>query len=133
MTPKHIVSAACIVLNDEQKILLIKGPKRGWEMPGGQVEIGEPLHEAAIREVKEESGANIEITRFCGIFQNTSDGIVNTLFSARYIDGELCTSDESLEVGFFTYDEAMEMVTWKNFKERITLSMNEKEPFVVTF
>ena len=50
MIPKHIVSAACIVLNDEQEILLIKGPKRGWEMPGGQVEIGEPLHEAAIRE-----------------------------------------------------------------------------------
>ncbi len=68
MIPKHIVSAACIVLNDEQEILLIKGPKRGWEMPGGQVEIGEPLHEAAIREVKEESGAHIEITRFCGIF-----------------------------------------------------------------
>ncbi len=102
-------------------------------MPGGQVEIGEPLHEAAIREVKEESGAHIEITRFCGIFQNTIDGIVNTLFLAHYIGGELCTSDESLEVGFFTYDEAMEMVTWKNFKERISLSLNEKEPFLVTF
>lgn len=133
MTPKHIVSAACIVLNDEQKILLIKGPKRGWEMPGGQVELGEPLHEAAIREVKEESGANIEITRFCGIFQNTTDSIVNTLFLARYVGGELCTSDESVEVGFFTYDEVMEMVTWKNFKERIALSLNEKEPFLVTF
>ena len=47
--PKHIVSAATIVLND-QKILLIKGPRRGWEMPGGQVEEGESLMDAAIRE-----------------------------------------------------------------------------------
>lgn len=41
--PKHIVSAATIVLNDQGEILLIKGPQRGWEMPGGQVEEGESL------------------------------------------------------------------------------------------
>lgn len=51
--PKHIVSAATIVLNDKNEILLIKGPKRGWEMPGGQVEEGESIKEAAIRETKE--------------------------------------------------------------------------------
>ncbi len=33
--PKHIVSAAAIVLNDKNELLLIKGPRRGWEMPGG--------------------------------------------------------------------------------------------------
>ncbi|MBO3080297.1 NUDIX domain-containing protein [Mammaliicoccus sp. FSL K6-3158] len=133
MVPKHIVSAACIVLNDEDKILLIKGPKRGWEMPGGQVELDEPLYDAAIREVKEESGADIEITRFCGFFQNTKSSIFNTLFLARYTGGTLQTSDESLEVGFFTYDEVMNMVTWKNFKERFEYCLNRTEPFVVSF
>ncbi len=43
VTPKHIVSAATIVLNNRNEILLIKGPRRGWEMPGGQVEEGESL------------------------------------------------------------------------------------------
>ncbi|RIO09118.1 NUDIX hydrolase [Mammaliicoccus sciuri] len=133
MVPKHIVSAACIVLNDEDKILLIKGPKRGWEMPGGQVELGEPLYDAAIREVKEESGADIEIIRFCGIFQNTKSSIVNTLFLARYTGGTLLTSDESLEVGFFTYDEVMNMVTRQTFKERFEYCLNRTEPFVVSF
>ena len=71
MTPsKHIISAATIVLNEKQEILLIKGPRRGWEMPGGQVEEGESLKGAAIRETKEESGIDIEITQFCGVFQN---------------------------------------------------------------
>ena len=46
--PKHIVSAATIVLNDQPEILLIKRPLRGWEVPGGQVEEGESLKEAAI-------------------------------------------------------------------------------------
>lgn len=59
MTPKHIVSAAAIVLNNQNEILLIKGPRRGWEMPGGQVEEGESLKDAAIRETKEESGIDI--------------------------------------------------------------------------
>lgn len=44
--PKHIVSAAAVVINDQNEILLIKGPRRGWEMPGGQVEVGESLHSA---------------------------------------------------------------------------------------
>jgi 8-oxo-dGTP pyrophosphatase MutT (NUDIX family) len=48
------------------ELLLIKGPRRGWEMPGGQVEEGESLSQAALRETKEESGIDIEIVKFCG-------------------------------------------------------------------
>ncbi|AXI09955.1 NUDIX domain-containing protein [Oceanobacillus sp. 143] len=65
-----MVSAATIVLNEKKEILLIEGPLRGWEMPGGQVEEGESLKDAAIRETKEESGIDVEIIKFCGIFQN---------------------------------------------------------------
>lgn len=86
-TPKHIVSAATIVLNSKNEILLIKGPKRGWEMPGGQVEEGESLTAAAIRETKEESGIDVEILKFCGIFQNVEKCICNTLFLAKPIGG----------------------------------------------
>lgn len=87
ITPKHIVSAATIVLNSHNEILLIKGPKRGWEMPGGQVEEGESLTAAAIRETKEESGIDVEILKFCGIFQNVEKCICNTLFLAKPIGG----------------------------------------------
>src|SRR5699024_11709489 len=60
---KHFVSAAAIVLNDQKEILLIKGPMRGWEIPGGIVEEGESLKNAAIRETKEESGIRSEERR----------------------------------------------------------------------
>jgi 8-oxo-dGTP diphosphatase len=69
-TPKRIVSASAIVLNNQNVILLFKGPRRGWEMPGGQVEEGELLKDVAIRETKEESGIDIEIIKFCGVFQS---------------------------------------------------------------
>ncbi|MFZ3577782.1 NUDIX hydrolase [Virgibacillus sp. DJP39] len=132
--PKHIVSAATIVINEEGKLLLIKGPRRGWEMPGGQVEEGESLSDAAIRETKEESGIDVEIVKYCGIYQNVSKSICNTLFLAKPIGGQLTTSSESLEVGYFSVEDAMEMVTWKNFGERIKDCLNEaKHPFIVEF
>lgn len=132
--PKHIVSAATIVLNDQQEILLIKGPRRGWEMPGGQVEVGESLEDAAIRETMEESGIEIEIIKFCGVFQNVSGSICNTLFLAKAIGGEPTTSVESLEVGFFPIEKALEMVTWKNFRERIEYCLDDNlQPFNIAF
>lgn len=132
--PKHIVSAATIVMNEKSEILLIKGPRRGWEMPGGQVEEGESLQDAAIRETKEESGIDIEVTKFCGVFQNVSGSICNTLFLATPIGGELTTSAESLEVGFFPIHQALAMVTWKNFKQRIEYCLNDElQPFYIAF
>ncbi|TYS82278.1 NUDIX hydrolase [Rossellomorea aquimaris] len=132
--PKHIISAATIVQNEKKEILLIKGPRRGWEMPGGQVEEGESLKEAAIRETKEESGIDIEVVKFCGVFQNVSRSICNTLFLARAIGGKPTTSSESLEVGFFPVEEALDMVNWKNFRERIEYCLDEtKHPFYIDF
>ncbi|RKQ32719.1 NUDIX hydrolase [Oceanobacillus halophilus] len=133
-TPKHIVSAATIVLNDHHEVLLIKGPRRGWEMPGGQVEVGESLKDAAIRETKEESGIDIEITRFCGVFQNVSSSICNHLFLGKPIGGKPSTSPESLEVGYFPIEKALEMVTWDNFRQRIECCLDQDtHPFYVDF
>lgn len=132
--PKHIISAATIVLNDKNELLLVKGPRRGWEMPGGQVEEGESLKEAAIRETKEESGIDIEITKFCGIFQNVKGSICNTLFLGKAIGGEPTTSPESLDVGFFPIDKALEMVNYGDFKQRIEYTLNESlHPFYIEF
>ncbi|MGE7984462.1 NUDIX hydrolase [Solibacillus sp. NPDC093137] len=133
-TPKHIVSAATIILNSKNEVLLIKGPKRGWEMPGGQVEEGESLTAAAIRETKEESGIDVEILKFCGIFQNVEKSICDTLFLAKPIGGTPTTSPESLEVGYFPIEEALEMVTFGNFRQRIEYCLDTtKHPFFIEF
>ena len=131
---KHFVSAATIVLNDRKEILLIKGPMRGWEMPGGIVEEGESLKDAAIRETKEESGIDIEGLEFCGIFQNVRKSICNTLFLAKPIGGKLTTSPESLEVGFFPIEQALKMITIENFRQRIECCLDSsKHQFYVEF
>lgn len=130
--PKHIASAIAFVRNDANEILLIKSPRRGWELPGGQVEEGESIQAAAIRETKEESGLDIEIVKFGGIFQNVKHSICSTLFIGKVVGGQLTTSSESLEVGFFSIEKALEMVTWKHFKKRIEYCINDAvHPFFV--
>lgn len=76
------------------------------------MEEGESLSQAAIRETKEESGIDIEIIKFCGIFQNVSNSICNTLFLVRPVGGELIRSPECLESGFFPIEEALGKVEW---------------------
>ena len=103
-------------------------------MPGGQVEEGESLKEAAIRETKEETGMDIEVLKFCGIFQNVEESICNTLFLAKPVGGTFTTSPESLEVGYFPIEQALEMVSFRNFSQRIECCLDEStHPFYIEF
>lgn len=119
MTPTQLVSVAALVTNEIGQILLVNSPWRGWEYPGGLIEPGETFQEALKREVREEAGVEIEITGFVGICKNVGKDIVNIDFTARYIGGELTTSEESTEVTWATPEEAMEMITFPLTKKRL--------------
>lgn len=61
---------------------------------------GEDDKVVPIRETKEENGIDIEVTKFCGVFQNVGSSICKTLFLGKAVGGKLTTTPESLEVGF---------------------------------
>ncbi|MBQ7802114.1 MAG: NUDIX domain-containing protein [Oscillospiraceae bacterium] len=115
----HFVSVAALVTNDAGQVLLVNSPWRGWEYPGGLIEPGETFQQALRREIREESGAEVEITGFVGICKNVEKDIVNIDFTARYVGGELRTSEESTEVGWFAPEEAMEKITLPLTKKRL--------------
>ena len=115
----HKVSVAALVTNEEGKILLVNSPWRGWEYPGGLIEPGETFEEALRREVREEAGVEIEITGFVGICKNVGLDIVNIDFTAEYAGGNLATSEESTEVGWFTVEEAFRIITFPLTKKRL--------------
>ena len=119
MEYNHLVSVAALVKNEQGQILLVNSPWRGWEYPGGLIEPGETFETALRREIREEAGVEVEIERFVGICKNVERDVVNIDFTARYIGGELATSDESTEVGWFTYEQALEMITFPLTKKRL--------------
>ena len=137
----HLVSVAALVTNEKGEILLVNSPWRGWEYPGGLIEPGETFQEALHREIREESGVEVEITGFVEICKNVEKDIVNIDFTARYISGELTTSEESTEVVWATPEQAMEMITFPLTKKRLanmlsgrgeaTLFCFQREPFTV--
>ena len=120
MEHNHFVSVAALVTDDQGRILLVNSPWRGWEYPGGLIEPGETFQEALHREIREESGVEVEITGFVGICKNIHRDIVNIDFICRYVGGDLRTSDESTEVGWFTAEEAMEKITFPLTRKRLT-------------
>lgn len=115
----HFVSVAGIVTNDKDEVLLVKNPRRGWEFPGGMVDPGETLQEALKREILEESGVEVDIIGFIGLCKNIQLDSICIDFSCRYISGELTTSNESLEVGWFPIDRVVEMMENPLYEKRM--------------
>ena len=112
-----VPSGNVIVVNDQGEILMIRRTDNGnWAVPGGAIDLGESMTDAAIRETREESGIDCEITGLVGIYTNprhvilyTSDGEVRQEFSivltARAIGGAPTRSDESSEVRWVSRDD----------------------------
>lgn len=126
--PVHIVAVGALVVNESGHVLLVKSPRRGWEFPGGQVEVGESLPQALMREISEESGVTVRVDGLVGIYSNIStvgrDGqsrppLVNIDFVCTYTGGDLTCSEESIEVGWFTRDKALQLVTFPILRERL--------------
>ena len=134
--PVHIVSAAGLVMK-EGRVLLIRSQRRGWEFPGGVMEQGETLLDCLKREIREESGIEAEPRCLAGIYQrlNLKPGFgplegmmipptVNLVFICDYVSGTPTPSDESLEVGWFTPEEAKEMVTSPHIRKALIEMLN---------
>ncbi len=118
-TPRHIVAASALVRNDAGEILLVRTHRRGWEVPGGQVELGETLIDGLKREVYEESGVHAEIGRLAVVRSNISSSIVIFCFEARYLEGELRTSGETPEVRWAPPEQVLSMIEHPAIRESV--------------
>lgn len=116
-----------IVFNEDGNVLLIqrgKQPRKGeWSVPGGKVDWGETLEAALIREVKEETGIDIEILGLLDALDliapvDTDTGgasdkhYVLIDYLARAIGGDLQAGDDAAAAEFVPVAEAVDRVDW---------------------
>ncbi|SCG43706.1 NUDIX domain-containing protein [Micromonospora inositola] len=129
--PNSIVVAVTVFVQDDQgRVLLIQRTDNGlWALPGGAQDFGEYIAETAVRETREETGVEIEVTGLVGIYTNPnhvveySDGEVRQQFSicfrGRYVLGDPMTSEESSAVRWVAQGELEELSIHPSMRLRI--------------
>ncbi|WP_250286384.1 NUDIX hydrolase [Frankia sp. CiP1_Cm_nod2] len=106
-----VPSVTAVVTDPDGRILMVhKTDNDLWALPGGGMDLGESIADAAVRETKEETGIDIEVTGLIGVYTNPrhvlayDDGEVRQQFSlcftTRMLGGTLRTSSETKEVQF---------------------------------
>ena len=106
MNKRPLIGVGAVVFGAGDEILLIKrgkAPHYGrWMVPGGTLEWGETLEDAAIREVREETGIDIEIEMFVEIIEAITPGqdgfhFVIMDYAARAVSGVLAADSDALD------------------------------------
>jgi ADP-ribose pyrophosphatase YjhB (NUDIX family) len=137
-----VPSVNVVVVNDAGDVLMIQRSDNGnWAVPGGAIDLGESMTQAAVRETREETGIECRVTGIVGIYTDpkhvvlyTSNGEARQEFSilltAVPVGGELATSDESTEVRWVPRDELAGFQLDRSMRMRIEHYLAGGSPYL---
>jgi ADP-ribose pyrophosphatase YjhB (NUDIX family) len=137
-----VPSVVAIVRDEHGRVLMIhKTDNNKWALPGGGHEIGESISDTVVREVKEETGFDVEVVTITGTYTNPhhvmayDDGEVRQQFSvaflARLVGGEAATSSESDRVEWVAPDEIDELDLHPSMRLRIAHALKpDRNPYI---
>ncbi|MEY6763971.1 NUDIX hydrolase N-terminal domain-containing protein [Kluyvera ascorbata] len=104
-TPKTDVRA--IILHEGKLLMVQEADDEGWSLPGGWADIGDSPTEAVEREVREETGLEVKVSRLLGVWDRNQHGhppypwhVYKLIFLCETQGGELAVSHESLDVAY---------------------------------
>ena len=124
----YSVSVAGIIVDDQERVLLVRRRDDGrWEPPGGILELGETITAGLRREVREETGLDIEPGPLTGVYQNLRQHVVALAFRCEPTGGQLTTSAETSELRWASADE-VPTLTAEVFAVRLPDGLNRMSP-----
>lgn len=106
-----------IIIVEDEKVVLIKrlnNPyKDCWAIPGGFVDYGERVEDAAVREAREETSLEVELTKLVGVYSDPDRDprghTVSITYTARIIGGQLRSDSDAKDVKFVDISELKDM------------------------
>ncbi|MDF2091091.1 NUDIX domain-containing protein [Knoellia sp. 3-2P3] len=106
-SPRHSVSVAGVILDaDGSHVLLVKRRDNGrWEPPGGVLELGESIEAGLRREVREETGVEVDVEGLSGVYKNMTHGIVALVFRCMATSEPLNEAEEAVAVAWQPVDQ----------------------------
>lgn len=103
------VSVTGVIRDREGKVLLVKHSYAhlNWELPGGAVEAGESIQDAVVREVREETGLNVEVDHLAAVYDERDDDYLQLVFACHARDADAVPRsdhDENTDCGFWAVE-----------------------------
>jgi 8-oxo-dGTP diphosphatase len=115
-----LIGVGAIIIEDERVVLVKRAHpplQAQWSVPGGVLEVGELLHEAAVREAREETGLVVEPLELLGVYdrvlrnpeQRVQYHYVLIDFLCRRVAGDLAAASDASEGHWFAREELLEL------------------------
>lgn len=136
------LGCSAAIFDEQGRIFLTRRTDNGqWCLPGGRMESGESVAEACEREVWEETGLRVRVTRLVGVYSHPdqlvvyADGnkahIVALHFEAEIISGEPILSNETIDFGYFTMEEIQALEFLGRHRERIIDTLEKRSEALI--
>ena len=134
-----LIGIGAIVLGQGKKILMIKRGKppriNSWSLPGGAQKLGETIDEAAIREVREETGLKVKVVGLVGVVDSIHRDHVGSVqyhytlvdLLAQPVGGTLAAGGDVVDAKWFEINAVYGMELWSETKRIIRLAVEMAE------
>ena len=131
--PAPVPAVGVVCLRGDEVLLIRRGqpPRQGeWSLPGGRIEPGERAVDAALRELREETGVEAGIIGLIdvvdGVFPEAGRHYVLIDYAARWLSGEPVAGDDAVEARFVALDQVEALVDWSETRRIIGLAVERR-------
>jgi 8-oxo-dGTP diphosphatase len=130
------LAAGCIVEIDGAIVLLRRSIEPGygkWVFPGGYVDRGERVEDAACRETREEASLDVRVTSLLNVYSYPGRPVVVVVYTAEHVGGLFEAADEALEGRLFApdalpWDELAFPSTWDALRDYVARTHGIEPP-----
>ena len=128
---RHSVSVTGVITDDRGRALLIqRRDNHHWEPPGGVLELDETIHDGLRREIREETGLDVEPIALSGVYKNMNRAIIALVFRCKITGGQLSKTEETDTFRWATETDIRELAS-EAYAIRVLDALHDRGPAAI--